>query len=256
MNLSPEFTYGFFLILIRTASMLVSAPLLSHRSIPAWMRIGFAVFFSLVMVPVQGDRLPEPPAGYGTLAAAVLSETLLGLGLGMAMQLIFIGLQMGSHIIGLQMGFSLGAVFDPVSGAQFGAIDQFFSILVTLVFFTVNGHHMVIQALAETLWAIPPGSFDPLSLQSSAIASLVSGLFVTALRVAMPVVVALFVTDVGMGFVARTMPQANVLIVGLPIKIGVGIIVLIAALPATTALMTGVIGGSLAGSSLRLLGAR
>ena len=123
MNLSPEFTYGFFLILIRTASMLVSAPLLSHRSIPAWMRIGFAVFFSLVMVPVQGDRLPEPPAGYGTLAAAVLSETLLGLGLGMAMQLIFIGLQMGSHIIGLQMGFSLGAVFDPVSGSQFGAND-------------------------------------------------------------------------------------------------------------------------------------
>jgi flagellar biosynthetic protein FliR len=120
----------------------------------------------------------------------------------------------------------------------------------------VNGHYQVVLALAETLRAIPPGTFDPLALQSTAIASLVTGLFVTAVRVAMPVLVALFITDVGMGFVARTMPQANVLVVGLPVKVGVGVLVLIAALPATTALMNGIIGNAMAGSSLRLLGAR
>ncbi|MCC6381755.1 MAG: flagellar biosynthetic protein FliR [Dehalococcoidia bacterium] len=255
LTLSPAMTYGFLLILIRTSGMLVSAPLLSHRGIPAWTRVGFAVFFALVLTPLQEERLPAAPANLGVVAGAVLSEALFGLALGLAMQLVFAGLQMGSHLLGLQMGFGLGSVYDPVTGAQFGALDQFYAILAALVFFTVNGHHLVIQALAETLRAVPPGTFNPLMLQSGAIAGLVAGLFITAVRVALPVLAALFLTDVGMGFVARTVPQMNILVVGLPIKIGVGLIVLIAALPATTALMQTVVNGPLTGSSQRLLGA-
>lgn len=256
MALSPQFTYAFLLILIRTSAMLVSAPLLSHKGIPAWSKVGFAVFFALVLVPLQEDRLPEPPATFGPLAAAVLSETLFGLALGLAMQLVFVGLQMGSHLLGIQMGFGLGSVYDPVTGAQFGAFDQFYAVLVTLVFFTVNGHYMVIQALAETVRAVPLGSWNPLFLHGDAIAGLITGLLVTAVRIAMPVVAALFLTDVGMGFVARTMPQANILIVAMPVKIGIGILVLIAALPLTTTLMQSVIANQLAGSSQQLLGVR
>jgi len=256
VELSPQFTYAFLLILVRTSAMLVSAPLLSHKGIPSWTKVGFALFFALVLVPLQGSRLPQPPENFGTLGAAVISEGLFGLALGLAMQLIFVSLQMGSHILGVQMGFGLGAVYDPVTGAQFGAFDQFYAVLVTLVFFTVNGHYMVIQALAETIRAVPLGTWDPLTIQSSAVASLFTGLLVTAVRIAMPVVAALFLTDVGMGFVARTVPQANILIVGMPIKITVGMIVLIAALPVTTTLMQSVIGNQLAGSSQQLLGVR
>ncbi|MGE5594400.1 MAG: flagellar biosynthetic protein FliR [Hyphomicrobiales bacterium] len=256
MELSPQFTYAFLLILIRTSAMLVSAPLLNHKGIPAWTKIGFAVFFALVLVPLQQDRLPEPPADFGVLTAAVLSEALFGLALGLAMQLVFVSLQMGSQILGVQMGFGLGAVYDPVTGAQFGAFDQFYAVLVTLVFFSVNGHYMVIQALAETIRAIPLGTWDPLTVGSTALAGLFTGLFVTAVRIAMPVVAALLLTDIGMGFVARTMPQANVLVVGMPVKIAVGLIVLIAALPVMTTLMQSVIGNQLAGSSQALLGVR
>lgn len=256
LTFTPDLTYGFLLILIRTSAMLVSAPLLSHRSLPAWMRIGFAVFFSLVMVPLQKDHLPAPPENFGVLAAGVVSETLLGLALGLAMQLVFVGLQMGSHLVGLQMGFSMGSIYDPTTGAHFAAFDQFYSILVTLVFFSVNGHYLIVQTLAETLRAIPLGTFNPAALQASEISMLAAGLLVTAARVAMPVMVALFVTDVGMSFVARTIPQANILVVGAPVKIVVGMVVLMAALPATTALMQGVVGSSLTGSSMTLLGAR
>ncbi len=255
-SVSPELTYGFFLILIRMTGMLVSAPLLSHRAIPAWTRIGFAFFFALVLLPLQKDTLPAPPSQLGTVAAAVLSETLFGLALGLTMQLVFIGVQMGSHLLGLQMGFGLGAVYDPISGAQFGALDQFYAVLVTLIFFTVNGHHLVIQAMAETLKGMPLGTFNPITLQADAIAGLAAGLLVTAVRVAMPVVAALFLTDVAMGFVARVMPQANVMIMGTPVKVGVGLVVLMAALPATAALMNGVIAGPLSGSGQRLLGVR
>jgi flagellar biosynthetic protein FliR len=172
------------------------------------------------------------------------------------MNLVFIGMQMASRIVGLQMGFGMGSVLDPITGAEFGTFDQFYAILATLIFFSINGHHLVIQALAETIRAVPPGSFDPLTMNASAVAPLAAGLMVTAVRIAMPVMAALFLTDLGMGFVARTVPQMNVLIVGMPVKIVVGMIVVGAALPATMQLMNGVINGTLTGSSQQLLGVR
>ena len=254
--LSPAWTYSFFLILIRTSGMLVSAPLLSHKGIPSWTKAGFAVFFALVLVPLQKDALPPAPEQMGTLVAGVFRELLFGLALGLAMNLVFIGIQMSSHILGLQMGFGLGGVFDPVSGVEGGVFDQFYALLVTLVFFTINGHYMVIQTLAETVRAVPPGTFDPLSLHSSTgLAGLMAGLTVSAVRIAMPVMVALFLADLGLGFVARTVPQMNVFAVGMPVKIVVGVLVMVAALPMTMQVMNGVISTSLAGSSQRLLGA-
>jgi flagellar biosynthetic protein FliR len=91
-------------------------------------------------------------------------------------------------------------------------------------------------------------------MNPSGITALIAGLTVTAVRLAMPVMAALTLTDVGMGIVSRTVPQMQVLIVGAPIKIGIGVLVLGAALPATMTLMNGVLGSSLAGSSQILLG--
>lgn len=253
-TVSPQYTYAFFLVLLRTSSMLVSAPLLSHKGIPAYTKIGFAIFFSLVLVPLQGDNPPAPPTTFAPIIDDATREVLFGLGLGLVMNLVFIGVQMASRIIGLQMGFGLGAVFDPITGAEFGSFDQFYSLLVTLVFFTINGHHLVVQTLAETTGAVPLGTFDPFIITPDGITALIAGLTVTAVRLAMPVMAALLLTDLGMGLASRTVPQMQVLIVGAPIKILVGILVLGAALPATVTLLHGVIGTSLAGSTNVLLG--
>jgi flagellar biosynthetic protein FliR len=251
---TPEYTYAFALIFLRTSSMLVSAPLLSHKGIPAYTKIGFAIFFSLVLVPLQKDNPPQAPGNFGIVIDDAVREVLFGLALGVAMNIVFIGVQMASRMIGLQMGFGLGAVFDPITGAEFGTFDQFYSLLVTLVFFSINGHYLVVQTLAETTKAVPLGTFDPLGLTPNGLASLMAGLTVTAVRLAMPVMAALMLTDLGMGLASRTVPQMQVLIVGAPIKIVVGILVLGAALPATVSVLHGVLGSSLAGSSKVLLG--
>ncbi|WP_322819148.1 flagellar biosynthetic protein FliR [Tepidiforma sp.] len=254
IDLSPEATYTFLLILIRTASMLVASPLLSHRGIPAQAKIGFAVFTALVLTPITPLPSGRAPETLGRLVDDVLREALFGLGLGLSMNIVLIGLQMASRIIGLQVGFGLGAVFDPITGTEFGVFDQFYSLLVTLVFFAIDGHHLVVQALAETLQAVPPGTFDPFAITPSGITALVAGLTVTALRIAMPIMAALLLTDVGMGIVARTVPQVQILIVGAPIKIGIGLLVLGASLPVAMQLMNAVFGASLTGSTRVLLG--
>lgn len=256
MNLSPDLTYAFLLILIRTSGMLVSAPLLSHRGIPVQTKVGFAVFFALVLVPVTRDYLPTAPTQIGGLVDGVFREVLFGLALGLSMNLVFLSIQMASRIVGLQMGFGLGGVFDPVTSQDHGTFDQFYVLLITLVFFTINGHYLVIQALAETLRAVPLGTFDPSAFQPAALAPLMAGLTITAVRIAMPVMAALFLTDLGMGFVARTVPQMQILVVGAPVKIGVGMLVLGASLPATMQILNGVINTTLTGSSQQLLGVR
>jgi flagellar biosynthetic protein FliR len=256
VTISPDMSYGFFLILIRTSGLLVSAPLLSHKGIPKGTKIGFAVILALVLVPVQGSNLPVAPQSYGGLVDGVLRESLFGLALGLAMNLVFTGMQMASRIVGLQMGFGLGGVFDPITGADHGVLDQFYGLVITLVFFSINGHYVVIQTLAETLRAVPPGSFDPFSIPLAGIPELMAGLMITSLRIAMPVMGALFMADLGLGLVSRTVPQMNVMVVGAPIKIVVGMLVIGAALPASVHIMNGVIGNSLAGSSQQLLGVR
>ncbi len=257
--LSPEFTYAFLLLLIRTSTMLVSAPLLSHRGIPAMTKVGLAVFLALVLVPINHGNLPDPPQHLGHVADAVLREAFLGVVLGLGMNLVFLSLQMAGRIIGVQMGFGLGGVIDPITGVDSGIFDQFYLLLVTLVFFATNGHYVVITALAETVRAIPLGSFDPFAasvMRPEVLAGFAIGLMVTAIRVALPIMAALFLVDLGLGFVAKTAPQIQVLIVALPLKIGVGMLVLLAALPATTHIMQVVLGDPLTGSSQQLLGVR
>ncbi len=253
---SPELAFAFLLVLIRASAMMVSAPLLSNRAIPSWTKIGFCIFLAVVITPLAGDTLPPAPTLITGMIGPVVREILFGLAMGLAMQLVFISLQMGSHFLGLQIGFGIGAVFDPQTGSQFGPFDQFYAVVVTLLFFVVNGHHLVIQTFAETIRAVPPGTFDPFGLTADGIAGLATGLFVTAIRIAMPVLVAMFLTDVGMGFVARTAPQANLLVVGAPVKIGVGILMVMAALPFTVHLMRMGIEGPLTGASQQLLGVR
>lgn len=105
--------------------MLVSAPLLSHRGIPVQTKVGFAVLFALVLVPITQDQAPAAPAALGGVINDVMREVLFGLALGLSMNLVFLGLQMASRIIGVQMGFGLGGVFDPITHQDHGTFDQF-----------------------------------------------------------------------------------------------------------------------------------
>ncbi|MDZ7729046.1 MAG: flagellar biosynthetic protein FliR [Dehalococcoidia bacterium] len=210
-----------------------------------------------MLVPLGGEVAPAPPQQLGTVVDHVLREAIFGLALGLGMNLVYQSLHMASRIVGVQVGFGLGGVFDPLTGSESGVFDRFYFVLVALVFFAVNGHYLVISALAETVQAVPLGTFDPFTaIQPQVLGSFFLGLVVTAVRIAMPIMAALFLVDLGMGFVAKTAPQIQILIVALPVKIGVGLIVLMAALPATTQIMNTVISGPLTGSSQQLLGVR
>lgn len=226
----------YVLIVVRLSTALVVMPMFGARGVPPHTKIGLALFMGLILAPLQGPL--DLPPGLGVLMAAAIREAIVGLAIGFAVVLIFQGLELAGTLAGLQMGMGLSQVFDPLTGAQSTALRNFYGVLATLVFFMINAHHQVIAGLFTTFELVPLDTFTPDDLSMAALIRLSAGMFVIAVRIAMPVVAAVFMADLAMAIIARTMPQLNVLIVGLPIKVVIGLFVLVSAMPATTDLMS------------------
>lgn len=250
LGLTEPLLLSYALIVVRLSAALVVMPMFGGPQVPPHTKVGLALFMGLIIVPLQGPVELAP--GMGPLAVTAAGEAVVGLAVGFAVVLVFQGLEMAGGLIGLQLGMGLGEVLDPITGAQSTEFRRFYSVLAMLIFFLANAHHAVIRGLFATFDLIPLTMFNAESLSLPALIQLSAALFVVAVRIALPVMGALFVADLGLALVARTMPQLNVLIVGLPIKIGLGLFVLMAALPTTTHLMEFTFGGILDNLALLL----
>lgn len=244
-NVSPEWSANFLLVLARLSAAVVVAPLLGARSVPAQTKIGLALLLSLIVLPLQSQPLAAIPTNIYVFASLLGSEVLVGVALGIGISLVFSALEMGASLVSVQMGFGLGAVFDPFTGAQTGALEQFYRVFVTLVFFAINGQYLVIRGLLQTFAVVPPGSADISLIASGRVVPFFASLFLAAVQVALPAMGALLLTDLALALVGRTVPQLNVLVVGFPIKIAVGLLVLAASVPLMTLFMSNVFGRAL-----------
>lgn len=247
---SPQWSANFLFIFARLSAALVVLPIFGARGVPGPAKAGLAVLFSLIVLPLQQDAQLSAAAAAATdnlliFASKLGSEVMIGLAIGVATSLIFAGLEMASALVGVQMGFGLQGVIDPMSGTQGGVLDPFFKLVVTLTFFAINGHHLVIQGLLHTFEVVPPGGADISLIAGDRVAPFFTALLTVAVRVALPVTGALILTDLAMGLAARTTPQMNVLVVGFPAKVAVGLVVLAAATPLFAAFTAAVLADSL-----------
>lgn len=230
----------FGLVLARVGGLLVVAPIFGGRQVPAQSKIGLAVVLSLIFTPLQISHAAAIPPGAVAFGFLIGREVLVGLAVGFAVALIFNGVQVGSHLIGIQIGFGLGGVLNPESGADSSVIEGFYSVLATVIFLTANGHHAVLAALARTFELAPVAGSQLPSINPVQVMALIQSVFVIALRIALPAIGALLLADVAMGLVGRAAPQMQVMVVGAPVKIVIGLIMLAASIPTTTMLMDAV----------------
>jgi flagellar biosynthetic protein FliR len=242
---SPQWSANFLLVLARLSAALVAIPLFGARGVPAPAKIGLAALLSLIVLPLQSAPSASLPTDLLPFASLVGSEVLVGLAIGVAVSLVFSALEMGATLVGVQIGFGLHGVIDPLTGSQSSVLNQFYRMVVTLIFFAVNGHYLVITGLLQTFEVVPTGTADLTLIAGDRVVPFFTSLFVVAIRIALPVMGALMLTDLAMGLVARTVPQMNVLVVGFPVKVGVGLFVLALAMPLTVALMASTFGSAL-----------
>ena len=155
----------------------------------------------------------------------------MGLVLGYAGRLLFIGIQFAGQLSGLQMGFGIVNVIDPASHDQISIIGQFLNILAILMVLTLDGHHVILNGLISSFDAVPLGGVVLQAAIAHKFIALTSEVFIIAIKISAPILIALFLISTAMGVLARTVPQMNVFIVGFPVQLAVGLSVLVATLP-------------------------
>ena len=136
------------------------------------------------------------------------------------MNLLLTSVRLGGQFLGFQMGLNMASVMDPQTGGQSSVMSQFLYLFTVLVFFSVNGHHIFISALASSFRLVPPCTFRFNASLMTAIVTVSGEMFVIALKLAAPIMVALFLSHLCLGIVARTVPQVNILMIGFPVNIG------------------------------------
>ena len=223
----------FLLMMTRVTGLFVIAPFFGSLNIPQMVRVGAAVAFSLAIfsaVNGMGLAAPVPETVIG-FAAAVARELFVGWLIGFVAYVSFASINMAGKMMDMQVGFSIVNVMDPTSGQQIPLIGSFLYNLGLIVFVVTNGHHALISALAESFKTVPLLTMNPSPSLTELVASFTVSIFVTGVQVAIPVTFAVLMTNVGLGILARTMPQLNIFVVGVPMHIMVGLSVLSIVIP-------------------------
>jgi len=214
------------LIVLRVGGIMTVAPMFGHRNIPSMVKVGFIIIVSIVLLPtIPVSSIDFPPELF-SLAGVLVKEIAAGLAIGFTSLFLFIAVQFAGNIIGLQMGFGIVNVIDPNSSTQIPIIGQFQFLIAMLIFLAIDGHHILISAVAGSFQMIPLGQVSFSEVSCDILVRGAVNTMALAIKIGAPCIVTLFLLDVSLGIVARTVPQMNIFIVGFPLKIGVGLFML------------------------------
>lgn len=232
LNYWAQAYYLFLLLVARLGGFLVSAPFFGSRNIHPGLRFFCAVLLAMALVPLfPAENFPVPP-GLLLFTWTLLKDLTLGLALGFGAGVVFSAFSVAGQILDFQIGFGMVNVFDPQSGAQVPLLGNLLYLMALVIFLSADGHHFLLQALWSSWQVIPPGGSWGGPALTLEIVRLVAVMFVGGVEIAAPVVAALFLADLALAVVARTIPQLNIFVVGLPLKATVGLALLALSLPA------------------------
>jgi len=231
VNYTADKLQALLLIAFRAGGLFITAPLISRNNIPATVKAGLAVLMGILLVPAISLEGVPPMGSLWLLAALAAKELLIGLIIGFFFALLFYGIRMAGGIIGFQSGLMMAQVLDPDASEQTSVVSEFWVIIGSLIFLAIDGHHAIISGFADSYKVLPIGAATfsgdvwELLIKFSAYS------FVMAVKISAPVMITLFLISVALGVIARTVPQMNIFIVGIPINIGIGFLVMALSLP-------------------------
>lgn len=214
----------FFLPMVRLLALFSTAPIFSEKQIPIRVKIGLALVITTLLVPT----LPSPQIPIFSVAGiwVLIQQVLIGMALGLTMQIAFAVVRHAGEVLGLQMGLSFATFFDPTGGPNMPILARILNMMMMLLFLAFDGHLWLLSILADTFYSIPiqltqlnPKGFLLLSQSASLI-------FVNGMMLAMPMITLLLVLNFSLGMLNRMTPQLSVFVVGFPLTLTAGIFTL------------------------------
>ncbi|HNV87914.1 MAG TPA: flagellar biosynthetic protein FliR [Methylotenera sp.] len=215
--------------LTRVLGVMATAPIFSHNTIPNRIKLGIGIVFTMIIMPTL-PPLPQFEIFSFQGLLILVQQLVIGLAIGFSMRLVFAAVDLAGQLIGMSMGLGFATFFDPQSQGQSTAVNQFLILLAMLIFLSLDGHLMIVTAMANSFITMPI-AIGGSGINPMKIALWGETIFSAGLLLALPVVAALLITNMALGILTRTAPQLNLFGIGFPITLSIGFLVLALALP-------------------------
>ncbi len=225
-----EWLAAFLWPLARILALIGTAPVLGDSSLPLRVKIGLGVLVAVVVAPGVG---PVPQVDPGSLPGLLIlaQQIVIGSAMGLVMRIVFAAVEAAGEIAGLQMGLGFATLIVPDSDGSTLVVGQFLGLLAALMFLSIDGHLLMIDALSQSFGAFPvsarPFSGNGLTL----LADWGGKIFVAGIWLSLPLIGVLLIANLALGILTRASPQLNLLSVGFPITLSVGMVALLLSLP-------------------------
>ena len=219
---------AFMLALVRASVFIVIAPPFNTKSIPLTVKAGLSAALALSAV----SQIPPSSLSLdvGPMAAAIVTQALVGLVMGTIMMMVMSAVQSAGSLIDVFAGFSIAAIYDPLSDNTASIFGRFYQLIATTLIFATNAHLLIVEGFFQSFRVIPANAYQP-NVIAKILTLDMGQLFIAALEIAGPVVACLFLAELTMGLVARAAPSLNVFSLAFPVRVGVTLLVVALAIP-------------------------
>lgn len=242
-HLSEALFTCYLLVVARTIGLLASMPLFGERSVPWQTKAGVSMIIGFLLLPLaDGRAVLPPPDSMFALGLAITQEVLVGITIGYFARLLFGAFQFAINALDFQMGLSFIQLVSPGANANLSVLGQLLNTMMLLLFLELNGHHILLRALGATVTAVPLGTSMPSPEMANGMIELFSYFITASFQVALPALMVLLLIDIAMGVIGKVVPQLNVFLVSLPVKIVVGLSVLSMTLPSLSDVLGNLLG--------------
>ena len=236
---APGATATLVLLACRVGGMLLVAPVYSAKTVPMQLRTGVLLLLTVLLAPAAHAAVMRTGAPPEITPTNFVTEMLIGFAMGFGAAVLVGAMETAGDLASTAIGLSGASLLDPLNGASSSLLAQLGQLFAVTVLLAVNGHLVMLDAIAESARALPVGS--PIAVREGlgAMLSAASTLFVLGLRFAAPVIAASMIGNVALAVLTRAAPQINVLTVAFPIQIGLGLVALVASIGFIGTFMTG-----------------
>ncbi|MEI7942297.1 MAG: flagellar biosynthetic protein FliR [Candidatus Riflemargulisbacteria bacterium] len=219
--------YLFLLIFVRVSGIFVTAPIFATRIIPVHIKVLISLYISYVVFQFHGQSsLAYKDIHILIFGILILTEAIIGTLIGFIASLAFNMIQFGGKLIDIIMGMHIASIMDPLTREQQSLVGQLQYIIVILLFLTFNGHHLIILGLLQSFDILPIGTLTFTTAFSETFMNILTQTFIIGMQFAAPVMAILFLIDFCLGVIAKSVPQMNVFLTGMPLKALAGFMML------------------------------
>ncbi len=214
---------AFLLVLIRVSTILLMFPFFNARVIPVLSKAGLAMIVTIILFPVLNHEMVAFPETILGVMQLIIAELIIGIILGLLVQVFFEGVRMMGQMVGFQTGFAISNILDPQSGAQISIFSNLAYLVAFTIFILLNGHHILLNAVRESFSILPAGSLSLNSELLKQLLPLYGEMFAISIKIGAPAIAALLFTKVAFGLITKLIPQMHIMIVAFPVQIVIGL---------------------------------